>query len=179
MSTPTIKLDKVTGIGGDTVDFSKSTVSPYHFNAKLRLHTGEKRNIGVLKIPKYEGKSVIFEVNRTNYEHYMRKVGGYGFNYALMEYLVKRFPRNRVMVSLHETDTGETFMVDVRAMMGKRSSGYLDKGMELVPVEPGSKQAAETVLRFKDQGFELQVFRKTAEYVADTKEYLKYLDSIS
>lgn len=166
------KLEDVKWVAGDVISFAKTT-DPFQFTVKLKLHTGERRTIGTLKAPKYDNSSVIFEVRRVNYEHYMRKVGGYGFNYALMDYLVKKYPRVRVMVRLFETDTSDTFYINVKDMLGKNIVGYTDKKWELNEVMPSDK---ETILRFKEQGFELQIFRKTSDYVDDTKNYMAYLD---
>lgn len=52
----------------------------------------------------------------------------------------------------------------------------MDKACELNAVKLTDK---DTILRFKEQGFELQIFRKTEDYVEDTKKYLRYLDSLN
>lgn len=52
MALPPPKLETIKGIAGDTITFTKTT-APYDFTVKLKLYTGESRNIGTLKAPKY------------------------------------------------------------------------------------------------------------------------------
>lgn len=119
------------------ITFNRVKWTGSDFTITLKLKSWEVRKIWILTIPSGSA-SPILRFERKYAIHYMYKMGWYGFNYKLLEYIEKdRFKWKDTIVRLEELDTGKKFKIKVSDIL---------------------KNKKNNVLNFDVQWFELQIF---------------------
>jgi len=89
-------------------------------------------------------------------------MNGYGFNYALFQYLMERFGGSKVYVRMEVRDKGQEYISTVKRMFESR-------------IEDGDNK----VLGFSSLGFEVQFFYEIGRFEADRREYLQNGNELS
>ncbi len=114
----------------------------YHknFNFFVRL----KKNKEKREVWYYSHKDNTFYTTRKYSKHYFRKIGAWGFNYHLLEFLIKTFWK--INIEVYDKEKNKTYRFK---NFGKQEFDFYKEG---------------NTLKFSNQGFELQIFIQLKDF---------------